>query len=70
MSDRMREGRHWVRKLEDLEREEPAPASVQEEEAPLAIVIDRGPLRNSRRTERAIQRQEDRITWLDERDRW
>lgn len=70
MSDPMREGRHWVRKLEDLEREEPAPAPVQEEEPPLAIVIDRGPLRNSRRTERAIQRQEDRITWLDERDRW
>ena len=40
------------------------------DEEPSPLMFDMGPLYNSRSTERAVQRQEDRITYLDRKDRW
>lgn len=43
---------------------------LDDDDGPLGLLIDLGPRYNSRRTEAAIQRQEDRITRLDDWDRW
>jgi hypothetical protein len=40
------------------------------DEEPLPLLFDMGPSFNSRRMEAAIQRREDRITRLDQRDNW
>lgn len=70
MSDRMREAREWNQYIDavarEIEEEKAAKATQQPvDEGPLPLVVDRGPGLNSPRTERAVQRYEDRITELD-----
>lgn len=60
---------------QDADQDEPLTVEtdigkVLDDDGPLPLLFDMGPRYNSRRMEAAIQRQEDRITRLDERDRW
>lgn len=75
--DRIAARRAHNRLIEDLDREIAEDALTVEtdlgkvlDDEPPPLLFDMGPIYNSRRMEAAIQRQEDRITRLDERDRW
>lgn len=74
-SDRMRENRDWNAMIDDVDheiREELAEAAAKakaEPQLPPPLIFDMGPCFNSAATERAIQAHEDRITYLDRRDR-
>lgn len=75
-SDRMRENRDWNRMIDDVDREireeresAAAAAKVPQPQLPPPLMFDMGPCFNSAAMERAIQASEDRITYLDRRDR-
>jgi hypothetical protein len=68
----MRENRDWNRMIDDVDREireEREAAAKAQPQLPPPLMFDMGPCFNSAAMERAIQSHEDRITYLDRRDR-